>query len=70
MTSRRDSREVPDRFFGGGFMGISWRVDSDQALEKAVEQGLKTFPVYEMELDSFLTWEIRSADGYYRISAR
>jgi len=70
VSSRRDVREVRDDFFGGGFMGLSWQVDSDQALKKAMEKGLKTFPVQSMELDSFLTWEINSWEGYYRIDAR
>jgi len=70
VTSRRDKREVPNHFFGGGMMDISWRVDSDQALERAKEQGLKTFPVSQMSLDSLLSWDIRSFDGWYRVDAR
>lgn len=70
VTSRRDKEEVPDRFFGGGFSSFSWRVDSDEALKQAEDKGLKNFPVYEMELDSFLEWTIRSSDGYFRIPAR
>lgn len=70
VTSSRDVQEVPDRFFGGGFSSFSWRVDSDEALKIAEEQGLKNYPVHAMELDSFLEWEIRSSDGYFRVRAR
>lgn len=70
VTSRNSKREVPNTFFGGGLMDLSWRVDSDKALEKAAEQGLKSFPVISMELDSFLSWDIRSFDGFYRVDAR
>ena len=70
VTSRHDVEEVRDNFFGGGFMGLSWRIDSNEALEKAKEKGLKTFPIQSMKLDSFLTWEIDSWDGYFRVDAR
>lgn len=69
-VSNHQKQEVPNTYFGGGMMDLSWRVDSKAALEKAKEQGLKTYPVSSMELDSFLTWEIRSFDGFYRVSAR
>ncbi len=62
--------EVQNNYFGIGIFDGSWRIDSDAALKAAKEKGLKKFPVYGMELDSFLRWEIRSADGWFRVDAR
>lgn len=70
VSSRQTQREVNHSFSGGGIMDLAWRTDSDQALQKAQEQGLKTFPVLSMTLDSLLSWDIRSFDGWYRIDAR
>lgn len=70
VNSRREKREVANIYFGGGMLDLSWRVDSGEALKKAKEKGLKSFPVSSMELDSFVTWDIRSFDGLYRVDAR
>ncbi|MEZ0368423.1 MAG: hypothetical protein ACAI44_04965 [Candidatus Sericytochromatia bacterium] len=69
VSSNHQKQEVPNTFFGG-MLDISWHVDSGEAIKKAKEQGLKSFPVSSMELDSFLVWDIRSYDGFYRVDAR
>ncbi|PKL75882.1 MAG: hypothetical protein CVV27_13105 [Candidatus Melainabacteria bacterium HGW-Melainabacteria-1] len=69
INSRREKREVANTYFGGS-LDLGWRVDSGDALKKAQEKGLKTFPVTSMELDNFLVWDIRSFDGFYRVEAR
>ncbi|MGV3523320.1 MAG: hypothetical protein ACO1RX_03810 [Candidatus Sericytochromatia bacterium] len=70
VTSRREKREVSNSFPGGALLDLSWRVDSKEALEKAKAQGLKSFPVFSMSLDSFVSWEIRSAEGWFRVEGR
>ncbi len=57
-------------FFGSSIWESSWRIDSEQALAKAKEKGLKNFPVFSMELDGFMTWEIQSSNGFFRVDAR
>ncbi len=65
------SQEVYNNFFGIGFSEFQIRVDSDKAIELAKKQGLKHFPVSEITLgrSGGLEWEIRSSDGYFRVSA-
>lgn len=70
VTSNHDVEEVNDHFFGGGIMDLSWQINSDQALNAAKNQGLKSFPVQSMKLDDFLVWEIDSFDGYFQVDAR
>lgn len=69
-VSNGQKQEVSNSFFGGGIFDGSWQIDSDAALKAAKEKGLKNFPVYSMELDSFMRWEIRSADGWFQVDAR
>lgn len=69
-VSNGRKEEVSNSFFGGGIFDSSWQIDSDAALKAAKAKGLKTFPVFSMELDSFMRWEIRSAEGWYSVDAR
>lgn len=69
-VSNGRKEEVSNSFFGGGIFDGSWQIDSDAALKAAKEKGLKNFPVFSMELDNFMRWEIRSADGWFQVDAR
>lgn len=63
-------RESQDYPFGSGMNEFQIKVDSNKAIQKAKEKGLKHFPV-RMILESMsrAEWKIDSADGLFRIDA-
>lgn len=63
-------RETQDMFFGSEISEFQVRVDSDKAIQKAKEKGLKYFPV-NMTLENRFNpeWTIQSSSGIFRIDA-
>jgi hypothetical protein len=68
-----NGQEIPNGFFGSDIMAWDWNLDSNQAIVKAKEQGLKDFPVLEMTLErkfSNAEWELRTYNGIFRVDAQ
>jgi hypothetical protein len=71
VDSFYDSKEVVNSFFGREIREYDWRIDSNQAIEIAKKQGLKSFPVIEMKLENRFSpeWELRTYNGVFVINA-